>query len=44
MEAEEKYQVFVSIFAVEQIRKQLATRGTPEAYLRLGIKGGGCSG
>jgi iron-sulfur cluster assembly protein len=44
MEAEEKKQVFVSAVAAEQIKKQLATRGTPESYLRLGIKGGGCSG
>jgi len=30
--------------AVEAIRRQLAKRGTPEASLRLGIRGGGCSG
>jgi iron-sulfur cluster assembly protein len=44
MEAEKNYQVFVSALAAEQIKSQLAKRGTPEAYLRLGIKGGGCSG
>lgn len=44
MEAEKKHEVFVSATAAEQIKKQLTKRGTPEAYLRLGIRGGGCSG
>lgn len=30
--------------AVEFARQKLATRGTPDAAIRLGIKGGGCSG
>jgi iron-sulfur cluster assembly protein len=30
--------------AADAILRQLAKRGTPEAALRLGIKGGGCSG
>jgi len=30
--------------AIESAKKQLAKRGTPEAYLRLGLKGGACSG
>jgi iron-sulfur cluster assembly protein len=30
--------------AVEFARKKLAARGTPDAAIRLGIKGGGCSG
>jgi iron-sulfur cluster assembly protein len=34
----------VSPKAVEAIRRQLQKRGTPDAALRLGIKGGGCSG
>ena len=34
----------VSDKAVEGIRLALAKRGTPEAALRVGIKGGGCSG
>ncbi len=34
----------VSPKAVEAIRKQLAKRGTPESSLRVGIRGGGCSG
>lgn len=44
MEAEKQYNVFVSAKAAEQIKQQLTKRGTPEAYLRLGIRGGGCSG
>ena len=30
--------------AVEMARKALERRGTPEAALRLGVRGGGCSG
>jgi iron-sulfur cluster assembly protein len=30
--------------AVEYARQKLAQRGTPDAAIRLGIKGGGCSG
>jgi iron-sulfur cluster assembly protein len=30
--------------AVDAIARQLQKRGTPEASLRLGIRGGGCSG
>lgn len=30
--------------AVEFARQKLAARGTPDAAVRLGIKGGGCSG
>ena len=44
METDKSYQVFVSSRAAEKIKDQLTKRGTPEAYLRLGIKGGGCSG
>jgi iron-sulfur cluster assembly protein len=36
--------VTVSPQAVEAIARQLAKRGTPEASLRVGIRGGGCSG
>lgn len=41
---EKKYQFIVTDLAVEQIKKQLLKRGTPQAYLRCGVKGGGCSG
>lgn len=37
-------QVLVTPKAVDAIVRQLAKRGTPEGALRLGIKGGGCSG
>jgi iron-sulfur cluster assembly protein len=36
--------IAVSPAAVEAIRGHLAKRGTPEAALRIGIRGGGCSG
>jgi len=38
------YNISVSPKAAEQIKNQLIKRGTPESYLRLGVKGGGCSG
>jgi iron-sulfur cluster assembly protein len=34
----------VSPQAVDAIARQMKKRGTPEAGLRLGIRGGGCSG
>jgi iron-sulfur cluster assembly protein len=34
----------VSPLATQAIRRQLVKRGTPEASLRVGLKGGGCSG
>jgi iron-sulfur cluster assembly protein len=34
----------ISDGAVEFAKKKLAARGTPDAAVRLGIKGGGCSG
>ena len=30
--------------AIAQVRRLLAKDGRPEAFLRLGVKGGGCSG
>ena len=44
MDNDKKYQILVSAAAAEQVKKQLTKRGTPDAYLRLGVKGGGCSG
>lgn len=41
---EKTYQISISQIAAEQVKEQLEKRGTPNAYLRLGIKGGGCSG
>ena len=40
----ERRTVFVSEGAVAFARQKLAQRGTPDASVRLGIKGGGCSG
>ena len=34
----------VSAKAVEAIKKQIAKRGLPDTSLRVGIRGGGCSG
>jgi iron-sulfur cluster assembly protein len=34
----------VSPAAVEYAKKRLAERGTPNAAIRLGVRGGGCSG
>jgi len=36
--------IAVSPKAVEAIRAQLAKRGTPEGAIRVGVRGGGCSG
>jgi iron-sulfur cluster assembly protein len=36
--------ITVSKKAVEAIRKHMLKRNTPDAALRLGIRGGGCSG
>jgi len=36
--------ISVSPQAVDAIARQLKKRGTPEAGLRLGLRGGGCSG
>lgn len=36
--------ITVESTTVEIIKKQLLERGTPNSSLRLGIKGGGCSG
>lgn len=30
--------------AIQEIKRQLAKRETPNAYLRLGVRGAGCSG
>lgn len=44
MDETSNYQVFVSPAAVEEVKARLVKRGTPQGFLRLGIKGGGCSG
>jgi iron-sulfur cluster assembly protein len=39
-----KATVLLTPKAVDAAKKQLAKRGTPDAAIRLGLKGGGCSG
>jgi len=41
---EKAYNISISPKAAEQVKNRLVKRGTPESYLRLGVKGGGCSG
>lgn len=42
--APDKLSLLITDKAADFARKKLAKRGTPEAAIRLGIKGGGCSG
>ena len=42
--AEKELRIELSPKAVVKAREALAKRGTPDAMLRLGVKGGGCSG
>jgi iron-sulfur cluster assembly protein len=42
--APEKATVSLTPKAIEAAKRQLAKRGTPDAAIRLGLKGGGCSG
>lgn len=39
-----EFPVIVSEKAVAQLQRLLAKDGRPEAFLRVGVKGGGCSG
>lgn len=39
-----KKTIAVTPAAVEGMRKQLEKRGTPNAAIRIGVRGGGCSG
>ena len=39
-----KETVMLTKKAVEMAKKALVKRGTPDAFLRLGVRGGGCSG
>ncbi len=42
--AESKATITVTPKAVEMIKKQIEKRGVPNTALRLGVRGGGCSG
>ena len=39
-----RYNFVITIEAAAAVRRQLNTRGTPLSALRIGIRGGGCSG
>ena len=39
-----KREVRITVEAVAYAKKRLAARGTPSAAIRLGVRGGGCSG
>lgn len=39
-----KKEVAISESAAEEIAKQRAKRGTPNARIRIGVRGGGCTG
>jgi iron-sulfur cluster assembly protein len=42
--AASKREVKITAEAVKYAKKRLVARGTPDAAVRLGVKGGGCSG
>jgi iron-sulfur cluster assembly protein len=42
--ASAKREVRITAEAVKYAKKRLAARGTPDAAVRLGVRGGGCSG
>ncbi|MDQ3366879.1 MAG: iron-sulfur cluster assembly accessory protein [Myxococcota bacterium] len=39
-----KKEVAITANAAEEIAKQKAKRGTPDARIRIGVRGGGCTG
>mgnify|MGYP000871636242 CR=1 FL=1 len=39
-----EFPVQISPQAADQARKLIARKGSPESFLRIGVKGGGCSG
>jgi len=39
-----KREIEVTAAAAEEIAKQKAKRGTPDAMIRIGVRGGGCTG
>lgn len=43
-EAGSKREVRITAEAVQYAKKRLVARGTPDAAVRLGVRGGGCSG
>jgi iron-sulfur cluster assembly protein len=43
-EGARKREVHITAEAVQYAKKRLAIRGTPDSAVRLGVRGGGCSG
>src|SRR3954467_11073871 len=43
-EAPIQFPITVSSAALEQIKRLVAKDGRPDVFLRVGVKGGGCSG
>ena len=39
-----KREIDITLAAAEEIAKQQAKRGTPDAKIRIGVRGGGCTG
>jgi iron-sulfur cluster assembly protein len=39
-----EFPITVSAAAAEQVKRLIAKDGRPEVFLRVGVKGGGCSG
>jgi iron-sulfur cluster assembly protein len=39
-----KREIAITTAAAEEIAKQRAKRGTPDARIRIGVRGGGCTG
>ena len=39
-----KKEIEITAAAADEIAKQKATRGTPDAMIRIGVRGGGCTG
>jgi iron-sulfur cluster assembly protein len=44
MKTQETFPIVITPAAFAQVKKLLLKDGRPEAFLRLGVKGGGCSG
>jgi iron-sulfur cluster assembly protein len=42
--APSKREIEITAAAAEEIAKQKAKRGTPDAMIRIGVRGGGCTG
>ena len=42
--APDKREIEITAAAADEIAKQRAKRGTPDAMIRIGVRGGGCTG